>query len=178
MKTIFMLDGKPHEPCDCDPWKGPCKLGRERVGNSAQLPYCVVPCDSTPLSHTEPSGGHQHRRNAADWDHCLICGDALPSDFTDREPPPSTGTKMLGEEKCEHCDRTVFLPYVKPDNPGGTHWDDCWRAHHACAIHKIESAPSATRRNECPYCTSENPAIRDTYYDQTCEGCVKRMGRP
>lgn len=27
----------------------------------------------------------------------------------------------------------------------------------------------------CPYCTSDNSAIRDTYYDQTCEGCVKRM---
>lgn len=56
----------------------------------------------------------------------------------------ASGTKMLDEEKCEHCDRTVFLPYVKPDNPGGTHWDECWRAHHACAIHRIESLLSAT----------------------------------
>jgi hypothetical protein len=30
----------------------------------------------------------------------------------------------------------------------------------------------------CPYCTSDNPAIRSTYYDQTCAGCVKRMGQP
>lgn len=30
--------------------------------------------------------------------------------------------------------------------------------------------------DECPYCTSDNKAVRDTYYDQTCEGCVKRMG--
>jgi hypothetical protein len=29
---------------------------------------------------------------------------------------------------------------------------------------------------QCPYCASDNPAIRGTYYDQTCEGCVKRMG--
>lgn len=38
------------------------------------------------------------------------------------------------------------------------------------------SAPSSARRT-CPYCTSDNPAIRSTYYDQTCEGCVKRMGQ-
>lgn len=36
-------------------------------------------------------------------------------------------------------------------------------------------APSPLRRSECPYCTSDNEAIRSTYYDQTCEGCVKRM---
>ena len=30
----------------------------------------------------------------------------------------------------------------------------------------------------CPYCTSDNEAIRSTYYDQTCKGCVKRMGEP
>lgn len=40
-----------------------------------------------------------------------------------------------------------------------------------------QNAPSsATQRSECPYCTSNNEAIRSTYYDQTCEGCVKRMG--
>lgn len=38
------------------------------------------------------------------------------------------------------------------------------------------SALSATAR-ACPYCTSDNPAIRSTYYDQTCDGCVKRMGQ-
>lgn len=37
---------------------------------------------------------------------------------------------------------------------------------------------SATQARTCPYCTSDNPAIRSTYYDQTCEGCVKRMGQP
>jgi 5'-deoxynucleotidase len=40
------------------------------------------------------------------------------------------------------------------------------------------SPVSAMGRSECPYCTSDNEAIRSTYYDQTCEGCVKRMGRP
>jgi hypothetical protein len=39
------------------------------------------------------------------------------------------------------------------------------------------SVPSPLRRSECPYCTSDNEAIRSTYYDQTCEGCVKRMGQ-
>jgi len=27
----------------------------------------------------------------------------------------------------------------------------------------------------CPYCSSDNKAIRETYFDQTCEGCVTRM---
>lgn len=30
------------------------------------------------------------------------------------------------------------------DGPGSTHWDECWRSHHGCAIHKIESLHSAT----------------------------------
>lgn len=29
---------------------------------------------------------------------------------------------------------------------------------------------------DCPYCTSDNEAIRDTYFDQTCHGCAKRLG--
>ena len=32
------------------------------------------------------------------------------------------------------------------------------------------------RLKPCPYCASDNEAIRDTYYDQNCEGCVKRIG--
>ena len=30
----------------------------------------------------------------------------------------------------------------------------------------------------CCYCESDNEGIRSTYFDQTCEGCVKRMTRP
>lgn len=29
----------------------------------------------------------------------------------------------------------------------------------------------------CPYCESDNAAIRETYFDQTCAGCVRRMFR-
>ena len=29
--------------------------------------------------------------------------------------------------------------------------------------------------NKCPYCTSENGAIREIFFDQTCRGCVARM---
>lgn len=29
----------------------------------------------------------------------------------------------------------------------------------------------------CIYCNHENPVVRSTYYDQTCPGCVRRMGR-
>ncbi len=40
---------------------------------------------------------------------------------------------------------------------------------------KWKTVRSATPTS-CPYCTSDNEAIRTTYYDQTCAGCVKRMG--
>ena len=30
----------------------------------------------------------------------------------------------------------------------------------------------------CCYCESDNEGIRSTYFDQTCEGCVKRMTHP
>lgn len=28
---------------------------------------------------------------------------------------------------------------------------------------------------QCVYCTADNVAIRDTYYDATCPGCIRRM---
>lgn len=28
---------------------------------------------------------------------------------------------------------------------------------------------------KCPYCSSKNAAIKQTYFDQTCDGCVERM---
>lgn len=42
------------------------------------------------------------------------------------------------KEECKHCGRTIFLPYTFTDNPGATHWEGCWRAHHACAVAMIE----------------------------------------
>jgi hypothetical protein len=45
-------------------------------------------------------------------------------------------------------------------------YPDTWR----------EIGPVFAAPRQCPYCASDNPAIRGTYYDQTCEGCVKRMG--
>lgn len=42
----------------------------------------------------------------------------------------------------------------------------------------LQAVPVEERESRaCPYCTSANEAIRSTYYDQTCEGCVKRMGQ-
>ena len=37
----------------------------------------------------------------------------------------------------------------------------------------MQVGPLPTR--DCPYCTSDNEAIRTTYYDQTCPHCVTRM---
>ncbi len=27
----------------------------------------------------------------------------------------------------------------------------------------------------CPYCTSDNPAVREVYFDMNCDGCAKRF---
>jgi len=35
---------------------------------------------------------------------------------------------------------------------------------------------NARLRSVCPYCSSDNNAIRDTYYDQNCLGCIKHKG--
>lgn len=43
----FMLDGKQHRVCDCDPHKGPCAQGRERALLTCELSRCLVPVDGT-----------------------------------------------------------------------------------------------------------------------------------
>lgn len=30
-------------------------------------------------------------------------------------------------------------------------------------------------RPPCPYCTSTNPGIRETFFDMTCQGCLDRQ---
>jgi len=42
-------------------------------------------------------------------------------------------------------------------------------------IAEIHAEIAKPEINPCPYCTSENKGVRETYFDQTCEGCVKRM---
>lgn len=42
----------------------------------------------------------------------------------------------------------------------------------------ILSALSIMEQNQpkpCPYCTSDNRAVKDTYFDQNCSQCVARM---
>lgn len=36
-------------------------------------------------------------------------------------------------------------------------------------LEQLQSAPP------CPYCSSDNSAVRETFFDQTCFGCVARM---
>lgn len=31
------------------------------------------------------------------------------------------------------------------------------------------------QKYKCAYCNSKNKAIRETYYDMTCSGCVSRI---
>jgi hypothetical protein len=81
-------------------------------------------------------------------------------------------------------------PWKPEDNPGVTHWGECWRAHHGCAIQKIEQllAPSSTATSvpegyvelprplghaSNPITTCECGAVNGSFYP-TCHGC----GRP
>lgn len=41
---------------------------------------------------------------------------------------------------------------------------------------KADLRAALSTRGACPYCTSTNDAVRGTFYDQTCAGCVARMG--
>lgn len=49
------------------------------------------------------------------------------------------------------------------------------------AIKMLRDIAEITKENEpvdkpaCPYCSSDNEAVRETYFDQTCDGCVARM---
>jgi hypothetical protein len=56
--------------------------------------------------------------------------------------------------------------YSEAENCPGPNWKPLYE----------RPTPVSAIVKPCPYCTSDNPAIRTTYYDQTCEGCVKRMG--
>jgi hypothetical protein len=41
--------------------------------------------------------------------------------------------------------------------------------------HDIEDMKPEPARQECVYCESDNKAIRETFFDQNCHVCVKRM---
>ena len=43
-------------------------------------------------------------------------------------------------------------------NPGGTHWTDCWRAHHECARVRIERLEAEKRQLEVSHA-----ALADAY---------------
>lgn len=54
------------------------------------------------------------------------------------------------------------------------------RECYASAMDRMQAAlaePSEPKPY-CCYCESDNEGIRSTYFDQTCEGCVKRMTHP
>lgn len=52
-----------------------------------------------------------------------------------------------------------------------------FRERHQKKVDAGVATPMTNLSEACPYCTSNNPAVRTTYYDQTCKGCVERMGR-
>jgi hypothetical protein len=46
----------------------------------------------------------------------------------------------------------------------------------AAEVVQMCAARAAGQRQEpCPYCASDNKAVRENYFDQTCRGCVDRM---
>jgi hypothetical protein len=79
--------------------------------------------------------------------------------------------------------------------------DGCWMQWHSHAEHveiiggngvsytppythwmPLPAAPGASAppvaQPSCPYCSSDNKAVREAYFDQTCPGCVARMAQP
>lgn len=41
--TVYLIDGVPHRPCDCDTMKGECPRGAKRQLQTTQLSRCFVP---------------------------------------------------------------------------------------------------------------------------------------
>lgn len=50
-----------------------------------------------------------------------------------------------------------------------------WRGVHFHAVRIDGRVWDAVNGWRCPYCTSDNAGVRETYFDQTCAGCVARM---
>lgn len=99
---------------------------------------------------------NDHQKHA----HCMACNCCL------LDPRPFVqNTRQLW---CIAC-RDQIAQNAKPGVP--LPWEGGWSIEDGNLVLVPAKAP------ECPYCTSDNEAIRTTYYDQTCEGCVKRMGR-
>ena len=82
----------------------------------------------------------------------------------------------LGEETVRRAEATMRV--LADDEAEGKTDKAYWRARARFFAEQILRAThvSAIGRKECPYCTSDNEAIRDTYFDQNCVGCVLRMG--
>jgi len=51
-------------------------------------------------------------------------------------------TKVLAE-----IERLKVAPQRYGDGPGSTHWDECWKSHHGCAIAKIERDASTSGKS-------------------------------
>lgn len=43
--AVYLVDGKPHRMCDCDPMKGDCPRGNERQLQTTQFSRCLVPAE-------------------------------------------------------------------------------------------------------------------------------------
>jgi hypothetical protein len=75
---VYLLDGKPHRLCDCDPFKETCRLGRKRTLATAEFNRCLLPAPDVliagaPVSHASTP---KHR----DWCASLMDGAACTCD--------------------------------------------------------------------------------------------------
>ena len=69
------------------------------------------------------------------------------------------------------------LEYIKLHVPFSDE-DGTMYSESAIAILTAALAEPSEPKPYCCYCESANEGIRSTYFDQTCEGCVKRMTHP
>lgn len=151
-----------------------CPMSEE---GCTETPVCVWPCKKLngPAASREQQPGSE--------------GGSSSSDASGVVPNANAGSipagSALSSERSQEPDAWMSPDKYRPDcieTTARKATAEDWRVRgwEVIPLYKAPVAPnSATSAHKaCPYCTSDNEAIRTTYYDQTCEGCVKRMGRP
>lgn len=55
--TIFLIDGKPHQACDCDPLADQCKQGAKRLMLTTEFARCIAPVEGVVFTTVLPEHG-------------------------------------------------------------------------------------------------------------------------
>lgn len=63
-------------------------------------------------------------------------------------------------------------------NPGGTHWHECWRVHHECAVAEIEAYRAVMSKFHCETDGGVNdPAGLQFVFERVQAGVIRRERR-